>query len=167
MLTDVLELLDRNGLCDKEMLKTHLQRQQRFAVQLERLISPEGTYPCIGRSICYRFGVFHSLAHTCFYHRLPSNLPAGQVRSALTALIRRQISAKNTFDAQGWLTIGFSGHQLDMSETYINTGSTYMCAAVFLPLGLPASDPFWSEPWQPWTNLKAWKGIDVGADHAL
>lgn len=167
MLTDVLELLDRNGLCDKEMLKTHLQRQQRFAVQLERLISPEGTYPCIGRSICYRFGVFHSLAHTCFYHRLPSNLPAGQVRSALTALIRRQIKAKDTFDAQGWLTIGFSGHQLDMSETYINTGSTYMCAAVFLPLGLPASDPFWSEPWQPWTNLKAWKGIDVGADHAL
>ena len=167
MLTDILELMERNNMGNKEMLDTHLKRQQRFAVQLERLISPEGTYPCIGRSICYRFGVFHSLAHTCFYHRLPSNLPAGQVRSALSALIRRQIKAKDTFDAQGWLTIGFSGHQLDMSETYINTGSTYMCAAVFLPLGLPSSDPFWAEPWQPWTNLKAWKGIDVGADHAL
>lgn len=167
MLTDVLELLERNGKGNSEMLKAHLQRQQRFAVQLERLISPEGTYPCIGRSICYRFGVFHSLAHTCYYKRLPENLPPGQVRSALTALLRRQLSTKGNFDAQGWLTIGFSGHQKDMSETYINTGSTYMCAAVFLPLGLPATDPFWSEPYQPWTNLKAWNGIDVGADHAL
>ena len=54
-----------------------------------------------------------------------------------------------------------------MSEDYINTGSQYLCCAVFLPLGLPASDPFWSAPDQDWTNKKAWSGIDVGADKAL
>lgn len=168
MITDVLFLMKKNGMEEADdMLKMHLPRQQRFAVQLERLISPEGTYPCIGRSICYRFGVFHSLAHTAYYHRLPDNLPPEQVRSAMTAVIRRQLSTKGNFDKDGWLTIGFSGHQINMSETYINTGSTYMCMAGFMPLGLTPDDPFWSKPYMPWTNLKAWDGTDVGADHAL
>lgn len=167
MLTDVLEELQRCGVDVEEMLAKQLRRQQRFAIQLERLISPEGTYPCIGRSICYRFGVFHSLAHTCYYHRLPDILPPAQVRSALSAVMKRQLKTKGNFDREGWLTIGFSGHQIDMSETYINTGSTYMCMAAFLPLGLPADDPFWADAPLPWTNLKAWQGVDVGADHAL
>ena len=42
-----------------------------------------------------------------------------------------------------------------------------MCTAGFLPLGLPANHPFWTEPYSEWTNLKAWKGVDVGADKAL
>lgn len=168
MLTDVLQLMVKHGMADAEkLLKTQLKRQERFAVQLERLISPEGTYPVVGRSICYRFGVFHSLAHTAFYHRLPDKLKPGQVRSAMTALMCRQMKTKGNFDADGWLTIGLSGHQLKMSENYINTGSTYMCMAYMLPLGLPADDVFWTAPYEPWTNLKAWKGIDVGADHAL
>ncbi len=37
----------------------------------------------------------------------------------------------------------------------------------FLPLGLPATDPFWSAPYSEWTSKKAWKGNDVGADHAI
>jgi hypothetical protein len=54
-----------------------------------------------------------------------------------------------------------------MGEEYINTGSVYLCMAVFLPLGLPESDPFWSRPAADWTSRKAWMGVDVGADHAL
>lgn len=37
----------------------------------------------------------------------------------------------------------------------------------FLVLGLPAEDLFWTETYMEWTNVKAWKGIDVGADKAL
>lgn len=72
-----------------------------------------------------------------------------------------------TFDENGWLKIGFAGNQINMSEPYINTGSLYLCTAAFLPLGLPANHPFWTEPYSEWTNLKAWKGVDVGADKAL
>ena len=54
-----------------------------------------------------------------------------------------------------------------MGETYINTGSVYLCTAAFLPLGLPAEDPFWSAPARDWTSRKAWNGIDVGLDHAI
>ena len=115
----------------------------------------------------YRFGAFHALSQIALLDKIPQPLSKGQIRSALTAVMQRQISMPGTFDENGWLKIGFSGSQINMSEPYINTGSLYMCTAVFLPLGLPANHPFWTEPYSEWTNLKAWKGVDVGADKAL
>ena len=85
----------------------------------------------------------------------------------MTAVIDRQLAAKGTFDPEGWLRVGYSGRQVNMGETYINTGSLYLCTTAFLPLGLPADDPFWSAPARDWTSKKAWSGIDVGSDHAL
>jgi hypothetical protein len=90
-----------------------------------------------------------------------------QVRGALTAVIRRSLEAPDTFDANGWLRIGFCGHQPGVGETYISTGSLYLCAVGLLPLGLPASDEFWSAPPQPWTAVKAWSGQPFPIDHAL
>ena len=60
-----------------------------------------------------------------------------------------------------------AGKQLKISESYINTGSVYLCSAILLPLGLPATDPFWSDSYSEWTNLKAWNGKDVKADKAI
>ena len=37
-------------------------RPRRYAAIQERLISPEGTFPAIGRSLAYSFGAFHHLA---------------------------------------------------------------------------------------------------------
>ena len=167
MLTDVLRVIRGRGFDQDKYLPQQLRREARYAAQLERLVSPEGTYPAVGRSITYRFGSFHALAHTALLHNLPEGLPAPQVRAALSAVIRRQLSTPGNFDRDGWLTVGFSGHQLHMSEPYINTGSEYLCCAAFLPLGLPADDPFWAAPAQEWSQLKAWKGVDIGADHAL
>ena len=90
-----------------------------------------------------------------------------QVRGALTAVIRRTLEAPGTFDADGWLRIGLCGHQPGIGETYISTGSLYLCAVALLPLGLPASDAFWSAPSQPWTSAKAWSGKAFPIDHAL
>lgn len=167
MLTDVLHIMKKHGLERAEYLDRQLLRQQRMAAQLERMISPEATYPVVGRSIVYRFGAFHALAQITLLDKLSQPLSGGQVRSALTAVMQRQLSMPGTFDENGWLKIGFAGSQINMSESYINTGSLYMCTAVFLPLGLSANHPFWTEPYSEWTNLKAWKGVDVGADKAL
>ena len=167
MLTDVLRVLQGHDVAEKVYLEQQLRREARYAAQLERLISPEGTYPAVGRSITYRFGSFHALAHTALLGNLPPELPPAQVRSALSAVLRRQLATPGNFDRDGWLTVGFSGHQLHMSESYINTGSEYLCCALFLPLGLDEQDPFWAGPAQEWSQLKAWKGVDIGADHAL
>lgn len=148
------------------MLDRQLLREQRLAALLEMMISPEGTYPVIGRSITYRTGHLHALAHTVLLGNLPDRISPGQARAAMTAVMDRQFASPQNFDGE-WLTVGFAGHQLNMSEEYINTGSEYLCTAFFLPLGLPEDDQFWTAPAADWTSRKAWHGVDVGADHAL
>jgi hypothetical protein len=167
MLIDVLKtvanMTDRwNKLRDKI-----LERARRYAEIQERLISPEGTFPAIGRSLAYRFGAFQLLAQMALRRQLPAKVTPAQVRCALTAVIKRMIEAPGTFDAGGWLTIGFAGHQPGAGETYISTGSLYLCTTAFLPLGLAASDEFWTDAPTDWTSKRIWSGQDVGADHAI
>ncbi len=75
---------------------------------------------------------------------LTARLADAQVRTALTAAIRRSVEAPGTFDDGGWLRIGLCGHQPSLAEGYISTGSLYLCCTALLPLGLPPSSPFWS-----------------------
>jgi hypothetical protein len=131
------------------------------------MISPEGTFPAIGRSITYRFGAFHLLGQMALMRQLPPELEPAQVRSAMSAVIRRMIEAPGTFDGRGWLTIGFCGHQPALGERYISTGSLYLCATGLLPLGLPPDDDFWAAAQTDWTAKKIWSGQNVAADHAL
>jgi hypothetical protein len=71
------------------------------------------------------------------------------------------IEAPGTFDAGGWLTIGFAGRQPHVGEGYISTGSVYLCAVGLLPLGLATSDEFWTAPPADWTSKKIWSGVDA------
>jgi len=167
MLTDVLAIMKKHGIEGPIFQEKQLQRLTRYAEQLERFISPEGTFPVVGRSIVYRVGVFHALGQASLMHLLPENIEPAQVRCALTAVMKNQFKSPENFDEGGWLKVGFTGNQINMSETYINTGSLYLCMAGFLPLGLPATDSFWTAPYTEWTNLKAWNGKDVKADHSI
>ncbi len=167
MLLDVVGTLVAAGKERPELLHTLQARAQRYAAVQERLVAPDGSFAAFGRSLAYRCGAFQHLAQCSLQGLLPEGLPAGQVRSALTAVIRRTLEAKGTFDAQGWLQIGLCGHQPGIGEGYISTGSLYLCTTAFLPLGLPASHAFWSEPAQDWTAKRIWAGQDVKTDHAL
>ena len=142
-------------------------RARRYAAIQERLISPEGTFPPIGRSLAYRFGALQLLAEMALRRDLPEGVHAAQVRCAMTAVMMRMIAARGTFDSKGWLTIGFAGHQPAIGESYISTGSCYLCSSAWLPLGLAASDEFWSAPAEPWTSQKAWSGVNIKTDHAI
>lgn len=55
----------------------------------------------------------------------------------------------------------------NLADFYINTGSCYLASVVFLPLGLPDTDPFWTDKPETWTAVKIWNGEDVAADHAM
>jgi len=167
MLLDVLAAVGDDSEAWKAMREPESRRAQRYAAVQERLISPEGTFPAIGRSIAYRFGAFQLLAQVALRRELPAEVSPAQVRAALTAVIRRSMEAPGTFDDAGWLRIGFAGHQPGVGERYISTGSLYLCAAGLLPLGLPAGDPFWTDSPQPWTAQKAWSGQPFPIDHAL
>jgi hypothetical protein len=167
MLLDVLAVLKKHNASFADAHKLVLSRAKRFAEILERLISPEGTFPSLGRSTAYRFGAFQSLAQISLLRELPEHVKPAQVRCALTAVIRKMMEAPGTFDANGWLQIGFCGHQPALGENYISTGSLYLCTAGLLPLGLPPTDEFWSAPAAPWTQQKIWAGENLPADHAM
>ena len=143
-----------------------LKRMQRFGMILERFVSPEGTFPVFGRSITYRTGVLQPLALLSLRGWLPKELPAGQVRAAMTAVIQRMFGDNRNFNAEGYLTLGFNGSQPNISDWYTNNGSLYLASLAFLPLGLPADAPFWTDAPQPWTSKKAWGGEDFPKDHA-
>ncbi len=166
MQLDILNLLKDKNDDYKKDFETELNRARRYAAIQERLISPDGTYPPIGRSLAYRFGAFQLLSQITLWKELPKEIAPAQVRSALYFMINNQINAKETFDKNGWLQIGLYGHQQNIGEGYISTGSLYLCTEAFLVLGLPASDPFWADAYQPWTQKKIWSGQEIPIDHA-
>ncbi|WP_308991311.1 DUF2264 domain-containing protein [Mariniflexile litorale] len=167
MILDILKVLyekDKNAKNDYDVA---LKRAKRYAAIQERLISPDGTYPPIGRSLAYRFGAFQLLSQIALWTELPIEISPEQVRSALYTMIYNQINAPGTFNKNGWLQIGLYGHQPNIGEGYISTGSLYLCSEAFLVLGLPSNDAFWSNPYQPWTQKKIWSGQNTAIDHAI
>lgn len=149
----------------RDYYRRALKRTQKFSIVLERMISPEGTFPVFGRSIPYRMATMQPLALMAWYEKLPAGLTNGQVRAALTAVMHRMFDGKENFNEGGFLTIGFAGRQPNIADWYTNNGSLYMTSLGFLPLGLPATHPFWTDAALPWTNQKAWDGQAFPKDH--
>ncbi len=168
MLTDVLKVAEEQNLKIKKYYLIQVSRQKRYSEILERLISPEGTYPILGRTITCRLGVFHSLSHSVLQNNLSSKLTYGQVRSALTVVLKKQFKGEvSNYDEDDWLKIGFIGEQLSLAEEYINTGSPYHTTCFFLPLGLSKKHIFWQQESQKWSSLKIWDGEDCQKDVAI
>ena len=167
MLLDVLDVFRDRQAAWKTVAPRVEERARRYAAVQERLIAPDGTFPAIGRSLAYRCGAFQLLAQIALRRTLPDGVSPAQVRGALTAVIRRTLEAPGTFDRNDWLQIGFCGHQPGIGESYISTGSLYLCATAFLPLGLAPADPFWSAPATPWTSQRAWSGEPFPIDRAI
>jgi len=167
MLFEILTFLKNKNIPSSLSLDIQTKRMVRYAEILERMVSPEATYPITGRSLAYRFGNMQALALVAQKKLLPNGISEAQVRSMFYHMIKRQLEAKGTFDAKGWLTLGIAGHQLGIGENYISTGSVYLCSEAFLFLGLPASDSFWQGKDEDWTSKKVYKGLEIPIDHAI
>lgn len=140
---------------------------KRYAELQEHLINTDGSFPATGRSIVYRGGAFQHLANMALKKQLPESLSEAQVRGALTEVVKKTLSAPETFTKDGWLNLGLCGKQVGLADFYITTGSLYLCTDIFLPLGLPETDPYWASPAQPWSAVKIWSGQDAKVDHAV
>lgn len=162
-----MRLRDKNLEVVQKNFETAQKRMQRFGIILERFISPEATFPVFGRSMTYRMGVFQPLSLLCLRGELPQELTEGQVRNALTNVMKRMFSVEGNFNKGGFLQLGFAGHQPDLADWYTNNGSLYLTTEVFLPLGLPADHSFWTSPSEDWTAKKAWSGQSFPKDHAI
>jgi hypothetical protein len=167
MLCEVLRVNVAKGRMEKTRFDIAYKRMQRYASFQERFISPEGTFPIFGRSSTYRAGAFQPLTRLALDHALPKEVTPAQVRCGLTAVLKK-LFIPSTFTKEGCLTLGLVGDkQAAIADSYSNTGSMYLTSYVFLPLGLPASDPFWSGPFTEWTQRKAWGGKGFAKDYAV
>lgn len=164
MYVEILEICKKNNFWTTVSEELAVKRMQRYNTFMERLISPEGTYPAFGRSVVYRMGAFQTLALAAWKYGMPENITNGQVRAALTAVMKNMFSVEGNFDKDGYLRLGFAGHQPNLSNYYTNNGSLYMTSLVFLPLGLSADSPFWTDKAEDWTSRKAWSGREFPID---
>lgn len=167
MLVDMVKVMAEKNLVTRQDYDIALQRMIRYAALQERFISPEGTYPVIGRSITYRTAAFQSLAQVALLEKLPGNINPAQVRCALTKVMHNTFDAPGTFSESGWLQLGLAGHQVELADQYISTGSLYMATLGFLALGLPATNEFWTAPPAEWTAKKAWSGQPLMKDYKV
>ena len=81
-------------------------------------------------------GAFQTLAMAAWKYGLPEGISNGQVRSALTAVMKNMFAVEGNFNSSGFLQLGFAGHQPGLANYYTNNGSLYMTSLVFMPLGL-------------------------------
>ena len=167
MMVAMLETLVPLRWASQKEYEQALNRMIRHAEFCERIIGPDGTYPAFGRSVTYRTAAFQSLADAALRHKLPEGIKPAQVRCALTAVHRNMYDGNQNFDADGWLVLGFNGHQPNIADGYTSTGSLYMATLSFLPLGLPADDPFWTDASADWTTKKAWAGEPFKKDYKV
>lgn len=167
MMVDFLKVLADKNRIKTEDYETAVKRMVRYGEFLERMIAPDGSYPPFGRSITYRTAAFQALAQTALMQKLPEHIAPGQVRSGLTAVMHRMYDGCNNFDENGWLFLGFCGHQPMIADQYTSTGSLYMATLGFLPLGLPADNTFWTSPAADWTSKKAWNSQPFKKDYKV
>ena len=165
MLVEIIETAKEKNIYTAISFDLALRRMQRYKQLLERLISPEATFPAMGRSITYRMGAFQTLALSAWKYELPKTMTNGQVRNALTSVMKRMFSEESNFGKEGFLQLGFVGHQPNLADYYTNNGSMYLTSLVFLPLGLPADHAFWTSPAEEWTSQKAWGGKQFLKDY--
>lgn len=169
MYVEILQALHaekKSPRVNEQRVNRAMKRMQRYGAILERMISPEGSFPVFGRSMTYRMGVFHVLSLLALQNELPENVSAAQVRAALTCVMKRMFADPGNFNEKGFLQLGFVGHQPKLADVYTNNGSLYLTSLAFLPLGLPADHPFWTDAPQDWTAKKAWSGADFLKDKA-
>lgn len=167
MLVDLYGVLVEKKMAMQQEFDLAVQRMARHAEFLERIIAPDGSFPAFGRSITYRTGAFQVLSQTALMEKLPSTVSAAQVRCGLTAIMHKMYDGNQNFDSNGWLVLGFNGHQPTIADRYTSTGSLYLATLGFLSLGLPASHPFWTDPAADWTSKKAWNGEAVKKDYKV
>ncbi len=89
MLLQILKVTVKQRPSFQSFLNEEWIRFIRYAEIQERMIAPDGSYPVLGRSVSYRSAAFQVLGACALFGKLPESLKPGQVRGAMTAMLKR------------------------------------------------------------------------------
>ena len=129
-----------------DLAEIHKARVRRFSQDFRYFVSGDGSAPCWGRSMIYRFGYLSSIA--LGQHLDCLDISAGQVKTLCNSTMKfyfnNPILTDNNHLSMGWLRPSEW-----VLEHYNCGGSPLWATKAFSMLFLPESDPFWSVPEEP------------------
>jgi hypothetical protein len=141
------------GAEDPDRAARFRERAATFAAGFRHWFADDGAAVPFGRSLTYRF------AQGAFWGALPyadvDALPPGEVKGLLLRHLRWWRARHEQTAPEGLLSIGYGYPQPGVAEQYNGPGSPYWAMKAFLPLALPAGDPFWTAEEQPPAPLPA------------
>lgn len=158
-------------LMNEEMFKRSFKHDlvkilKRYTVHQERSINSNGEYTLHGRSLAYRFGVFHHLAKMSYEGLIDESLSPSGIKNALSQVLHQNFEQYDIFDNNGTLIKGITCEQSSVVESYISVGSLYMCSVIFIALGIDEEDEFWQGD-DLWTSKKIILGMEANLDKKI
>lgn len=135
-----------DGDSKPELVQVHQQRLREFAHDFRYFFAADGSLPCFGRSMTYRFGYLAPLALGVLMDSL--DIETGEAKSMLN------LGTKFYFDQDilteaGHLNLGFIRPSAEILEHYSCGGSPLWAAKTFSIFLLPPEHPFWQTPEAP------------------
>jgi hypothetical protein len=129
-----------------DLAEMHKQRVREFARDFRYFISGDGSAPCWGRSMIYRFGYLSSIALGQYLDCL--DISAGEVKTICNSTMNFYFNQPILTD-RNHLSMGWLRPSEWVLENYNCGGSPLWATKAFSLLFLPESDPFWSTPEEP------------------
>lgn len=129
-----------DGDSKPELAEKHTERVRLFARDFRYFFSGDGSIPCFGRSMIYRFGFLSPIALGQYLGCL--DITAGEVKTMCNSAMKFFFSHE-ILTEQNHLSMGFLKPCAEMIEHYSCGGSPYWAAKAFNLLLIPQEDSFW------------------------
>ncbi len=135
-----------DGDSKPEYAEMHKDRAREFTKGFRYFVSGDGSTPCFGRSMIYRFGYFAPIVLAQNMGIL--DIDPGEVRT-MCSLGTKYFLDKEILTNEGHLGLGYLAPCNDMLEHYSCGGSPYWAAKAFNIFLIPKEDPFWKVKEKP------------------
>ena len=132
-----------DGESKLEIAEMHKERVRLFARNFRYFIAGDGSTPCWGRSMIYRFGYLSPIALGQYLDCL--DISPGQVRTMCNATLKFYFNNPILTD-RNHLSMGWLRPNEFVLEHYNCGGSPLWATKSMALLFIPKDDPFWCEP---------------------
>ena len=129
-----------DGDSQPELAQRHQDRTRQFVSDFRYFFAGDGSTPCFGRSMIYRFGFLSPIALGQYLGCL--DVTPGEVKTMCNGAMKFFFNQEILTDS-GHLSMGFLRPCASMIEHYSCGGSPYWAAKAFNLLMIPPEDPFW------------------------
>lgn len=129
-----------DGDSKPKLAEKHKERVRLFASDFRYFFSGDGSIPCFGRSMIYRFGFLSPIVLGQYLGCL--DISPGEVKTMCNSAMKFFFNHQILTD-QNHLSMGFLRPCSEMLEHYSCGGSPYWATKAFNILLIPQNDPFW------------------------